>query len=83
MQITVEKAGAVTEHEADLAIEIRSESSIMIQLRGDHRKLSAIAADFEDAEEIRSDDGRAWEGYGNVIVAYRMDAETVQVRITE
>lgn len=83
MQITVKKAGTLTEHEADLAIEIRSERSVMIQLRGDHRKLSTIAADFEEADEIRSDDGRAWEGYGNVIVAYRMDAETVQVRITE
>lgn len=83
MQITVNRAGVATEHQADLAIEIHSEGSIMIQLRGDHRKLSAIAADFEDAETIESDDGRSWEGYGNVIVAYRMDNNTVQVRITE
>ena len=83
MQITVNKAGGATDHQADLAIEIHSEGSIMIQLKGDGRKLSAIAADFEDAETIASDDGRSWEGYGNVIVAYRMDAETVQIRITE
>lgn len=83
MQITVNKAGMATEHQADLAIEIHSEGSIMIQLKGDRRKLSAIAADFEDAETIESDDGRRWEGYGNVIVAYRMDNNTVQVRITE
>lgn len=83
MQITVNKAGMATEHQADLAIEIHSEESIMIQLKGDRRKLSAIAADFEDAETIESDDGRSWEGYGNVIVAYRMDNNTVQVRITE
>ena len=81
MRIEVEKAGTVTQHEADLAIEIHSEGSIMVQLRGDYRKLSTIAADFEDAETIASDDGRSWDGYGNVIVAYRMDAETVQVRI--
>ena len=83
MQITVNKAGGSTTHQADLAIEIHSEGSIMIQLKGDHRKLSAIAADFEDAETIASDDGRSWEGYGNVIVVYRMDAATVQVRTKE
>ena len=83
MQITVNKAGGSTTHQADLVIEIHSEGSIMIQLRGDHRKLSAIASEFEDAETIASDDGRSWEGYGNVIVAYRMDTETVQIRITE
>ena len=83
MQITVNKAGGSTTHQADLVIEIHSEGSIMIQLKGVHRKLSAIAADFEDAETIASDDGRSWEGYGNVIVVYRMDAATVQVRIKE
>ena len=83
MQITVNKAGGSTTHQADLVIEIHSEGSIMMQLKGDMRKLSAIAADFEDAETIESDDGRSWEGYGNVIVAYRMDNNTVQVRITE
>ena len=83
MQITVNKAGGSTTHQADLVIEIHSEGSIMIQLNGDHRKLSAIAADFEDAETIASDDGRSWEGYGNVIVVYRIDAATVQVRIKE
>ena len=81
MLIEVEKAGNVTEHEADLAIEIRSEGSVMIQLKGDERKLSAILADFEDAEDIRTEVGRSWEGYGDAIVGYRMDAETVQVRI--
>lgn len=81
MRIEAEKAGNVTEHEADLAIEIRSEGSVMIQLKGDGRKLSAILADFEDAEEIRAEDSRSWAGYGDVIVGYRMDADTVQIRI--
>lgn len=81
MRIEVEKAGNVTEHSADLAVEIRSEGSVMIQLKGDGRKLSAILQDFEDAEDIRTEDGRSWEGYGDAIVGYRMDAETVQVRI--
>ena len=81
MLIEVEKAGNVTEHSADLAVEIRSEGSVMIQLKGDGRKLSAILEDFEDADDIRTEDGRSWEGYGDAIVGYRMDAETVQVRI--
>ena len=81
MRIEVEKAGQVTEHSADLAVEIRSEGSVMIQLKGDERKLSAILEDFEDADDIRTEDGRSWEGYGDAIVGYRMDAETVQVRI--
>ena len=81
MLIEVEKAGNVTEHEADLAIEVRSEGSVMIQLKGDERKLSVILEDFEDAKEIRAEDGRSWAGYGDVIVGYRMDADTVQIRI--
>lgn len=81
MQVEAWKNGSKTLHTADLAVEIRSEDSIMIQLKGDGRKLSAILADFEDADEIRTDDGRSWEGYGDAIVGYRMDVGTVQVRI--
>ena len=84
MQIEVIKNGnTASEHTADFAVEIASEGSVLIQLKDGNRKLSAIAEDFEDADEIRIDDGRVFTGYGNVIVVYRMDAATVQVRTKE
>ena len=81
MQIKVLKNGKETRHTANLAVDIHSEGSVMIQLKGDTRPLSKIAKDFEGAEEIVAEDGRSWEGYGDVIVLFRMDAETVQIRI--
>ena len=84
MQAEVVKNGTVSStHEIDVAMPIRDEGSLLLQLHGESRKLSAVAADFEDADEIRIDDGRTFAGYGDVIVAYRMDPNTVQVRIRE
>lgn len=81
MLIKALKNGKETQHTADLAVDIRSEGSVMIQLKGDARLLSKIAKDFEGAEEIVAEDGRSWAGYGDVIVLFRVDAETVQIRI--
>jgi hypothetical protein len=81
MLIEAVKNGRKTRHTADLAVDIRSEGSVMIQLKSDARLLSKIAKDFEGAEEIVSEDGRSWAGYGDVIVLYRMDGETVQIRV--
>ena len=84
MQAEVIKNGAVAgTHDIDLAMPIRDEGSVLLQLHGESRKLSAVAADFEDAAGIRISDGREFTGYGNVIVLYRMDAATVQIRIKE
>ena len=81
MRIEVEKAGAVTEHEANLLVPILSEGSILVQLLGDRRPISQIAADFDGADEIRTDDGRRFSEYTELIVVYRVNADTVQVRI--
>lgn len=81
MTVEAWKNGSVTTHEADLLVQISSEESVMIQLRGDQRKISEIAADFEGIDELRTDDGRAWTEYTEPIVVYRMSADVVQVRI--
>lgn len=84
MQIEVIKNGnTASAHTADFAVEIASEGSVMIQLKEGNRKLSAIAEDFEDADEIRTDAGGSWSGYGDVFVLFRVDPATVQVRIRE
>lgn len=81
MTVDAWKNGSVTHHEADLLVPIASEGSIMIQLRGDLRKISEIAADFEGIDELSADDGRSWTEYTEPIVVYRMNEDTVQVRI--
>ena len=81
MLIEAVKNGRKTRHTADLAVNIHADDSVMFQLKGDDRLLSKIAKDFEGAEEIVSEDGRSWAGYGDVIVLYRMDGDTVQIRV--
>ena len=81
MLVEVFKNGSSTEHNADLVMPIGSEGSVMIQLKGDSRPISRIAEDFEDPDEIRTEDGRSYTEYTEPIVVYRMDPNTVQVRI--
>lgn len=82
MEVFIIRDGEIAgRHDIDLAVDIRNEGSVMIQLRGERRKLSEIAADFEDAEGIVISDGREYPGFGDVIVLFRVDAETVQARI--
>ena len=82
MEVFIIRDGEIAgQHDIDLAVDIRNEGSVMIQLRSERRKLSEIAADFEDAEGIMISDGREYPGFGDVIVLFRVDAETVQARI--
>ena len=82
MQAYIIRGGEIAgARDIDLAVDIRNEGSVMLQLHGESRKLSEIAADFEDAEGIMISDGREYPGFGDVIVLFRVDAETVQVRI--
>lgn len=84
MQAEVVKNGTVSStHEIDVAMPIRDEGSLLLQLHGESRRLSAVAADFEGVDEIRIDDGRTFTAYRDVIVVYRMNVNTVQVRIRE
>lgn len=83
MQIEVRKGETVTTHVANLLVPIRSERSIMIQLIGDSRPISRIAADFEEPDDIITDDGRSFPEYKEPIVVYRVDTDTVQIRIRE
>lgn len=81
MTVEAWKNGSVTRHTADLMVPVRTENSVMIQLRGDSRRLSEIAADFEGLDEISTDDGREITDCADPIVVYRVDADTVQIRI--
>ena len=66
--------------DADFALELSGENSLLIQLRGDTRAVSRIAQDFEGLEWIETDSGRLTQ-YTDLRIVCRLDAQTVQARI--
>lgn len=70
-----------TTHEATLAILIESDGSLLIQLRDIGTPLSEIAAAFEGLTFIEAEDGRRWEDKTDLRIVYRLNADTVQIRL--
>ena len=67
--------------ESDLAFEMAGEGSLMIQLKGDDRRLGKIADDFDGTQWIRFEDGREYTEFTDLRVACRLDPDTVQLRL--
>lgn len=67
--------------ETDLVIELAGEGSLLIQLKGDTRRIGKITDDFDETTWIRLEDGREYTEYTEARVACRLDADTVQLRL--
>ena len=77
----IETSKSTTEMEADLVLEMAGEESLLVQLKGDRRRLGELAVDFDRAEWIRLEDGREYTAFTDLRILYRLDPDTVQLRL--
>jgi len=69
------------EFEADIVLELAGEGSLLIQLKGDERQVSKIAANFEGLEWVMIEEGQTFTEYTDLRIVCRLDANTVQLRL--
>jgi len=69
------------EHQASFTVILNTDDRLFIQLENENRKISEVAADFEDLDAIRTEDGQVYTEYTELTVIFRVKPGTVQVQI--
>ena len=68
------------EYLADYAIPLPGDGSLLIQLHDEKTKVSVIAAEFEGLEWVETN-GNMWDEYTDLRLVYRLNEDTVQLRL--
>lgn len=79
MKLTTSKG---KEYLADYALPLPGDGSLLIQLHDEKTRVSVIAAEFEGLEWIETN-GHTWDEYTDLRLAYRLNEDTVQLRLYE
>ena len=79
MTLTTSKGG---EFHCTMAIPLTGDGSLLVQLMDTESSVSGIAQAFEGIEWVEAD-GRRYENYTHLRLVYRLNFDTVQIRLYE